>query len=117
MIGTIGAHTFRHSLAQTLNRKGKASAQFRICLKCLKAFGVPDGIRTRVTAVKGRCPGPLDDGDASQVEQISLNTPPSRLALEASCVKTLRANVRIPNLYVSALPLHTRQSFVPQSCL
>ena len=26
--------------------------------------GVPDGIRTRVTAVKGRCPGPLDDGDA-----------------------------------------------------
>ena len=29
------------------------------------AFGVPDGIRTRVTAVKGRCPGPLDDGDAA----------------------------------------------------
>ena len=28
-------------------------------------FGVPDGIRTRVTAVKGRCPGPLDDGDAA----------------------------------------------------
>ena len=27
-------------------------------------FGVPDGIRTRVTAVKGRGPGPLDDGDA-----------------------------------------------------
>ena len=22
----------------------------------------PNGIRTRVTAVKGRCPGPLDDG-------------------------------------------------------
>lgn len=32
--------------------------------KLLKIFGVPDGIRTRVTAVKGRCPGPLDDGDA-----------------------------------------------------
>src|ERR1700740_3793379 len=28
--------------------------------------GVPDGIRTRVTAVKGRCPGPLDDGDADR---------------------------------------------------
>jgi hypothetical protein len=23
-----------------------------------KEFGVPDGIRTRVTAVKGRCPRP-----------------------------------------------------------
>src|SRR4029079_4780355 len=27
---------------------------------------VPRGIRTPVTAVKGRCPGPLDDGDAGQ---------------------------------------------------
>src|SRR5882724_10015762 len=27
-------------------------------------IGVPKGIRTPVTAVKGRCPGPLDDGDA-----------------------------------------------------
>jgi site-specific DNA recombinase len=26
-------------------------------------IGVPYGIRTRVTAVKGRCPGPLDEGD------------------------------------------------------
>src|SRR5438105_3328562 len=25
--------------------------------------GVPTGIRTLVAAVKGRCPGPLDDGD------------------------------------------------------
>ena len=26
-------------------------------------IGVPKGIRTPVTAVKGRCPRPLDDGD------------------------------------------------------
>ena len=26
-------------------------------------FGVPTGIRTPVTAVKGRCPRPLDDRD------------------------------------------------------
>ncbi len=30
--------------------------------KCKKT-GVPKGIRTPVTAVRGRCPGPLDDGD------------------------------------------------------
>jgi hypothetical protein len=29
--------------------------------------GVPNGIRTRVAAVKGRCPGPLDDGDEAGV--------------------------------------------------
>ena len=30
-------------------------------------FGVPTGIRTPVTAVKGRCPRPLDDRDVSEV--------------------------------------------------
>src|SRR5262244_3108564 len=29
--------------------------------------GVPMGIRTPVTAVKGRCPRPLDDGDLKTV--------------------------------------------------
>ena len=28
-----------------------------------KINGVPTGVRTPVTAVKGRCPRPLDDGD------------------------------------------------------
>ena len=30
-------------------------------------IGVPTGIRTPVTAVKGRCPRPLDDRDVSEV--------------------------------------------------
>ena len=29
--------------------------------------GVPRGSRTPVTAVKGRCPGPLDDGDTNRL--------------------------------------------------
>ena len=33
-------------------------------LKMLKEFGVPYGNRTRVAAVKGRCPRPLDERDA-----------------------------------------------------
>ena len=29
----------------------------------LSFYGVPKGVRTPVTAVKGQCPRPLDDGD------------------------------------------------------
>ncbi len=29
--------------------------------------GVPKGVRTPVTAVKGRCPRPLDDGDTVDI--------------------------------------------------
>ena len=32
-------------------------------------FGVPTGIRTPVAAVKGRCPRPLDEGDALTVRR------------------------------------------------
>ncbi|KTC76206.1 hypothetical protein Lani_0495, partial [Legionella anisa] len=32
--------------------------------------GVPKGVRTPVTAVKGQCPRPLDDGD---LERFSIN--------------------------------------------
>ena len=30
----------------------------------IKQYGVPKGVRTPVTAVKGQCPRPLDDGDS-----------------------------------------------------
>ncbi len=33
-------------------------------LKFTEEFGVPYGNRTRVAAVKGRCPRPLDERDA-----------------------------------------------------
>ncbi len=31
--------------------------------------GVPKGIRTPVTAVKGQCPRPLDDGDTKMATE------------------------------------------------
>ena len=31
----------------------------------------PNGIRTRVTAVKGRCPRPLDDGDVLRLRNLT----------------------------------------------
>ncbi|OYV16199.1 MAG: Uncharacterized protein CG439_2208 [Methylococcaceae bacterium NSP1-2] len=32
-------------------------------LQAIQIVGVPKGVRTPVTAVKGQCPRPLDDGD------------------------------------------------------
>src|SRR5438094_8210000 len=40
------------------------SAQWMLPQPQTPGTGVPNGIRTRVAAVKGRCPRPLDDGDA-----------------------------------------------------
>ncbi len=41
---------------------------FRIGTAVLRA---PNGIRTRVTAVKGRCPRPLDDGDVLRLGNLT----------------------------------------------
>ena len=42
----------------------KGSAVKTDFLKVIDSFGVPYGNRTRVAAVKGRCPRPLDERDA-----------------------------------------------------
>ncbi len=42
--------------------QGTLAGLFERELTC--SDGVPNGIRTRVSALKGPCPGPLDDGDA-----------------------------------------------------
>ena len=42
---------------------GRYSNQLNYHSIALQNLGVPTGIRTPVTAVKGRCPRPLDDGD------------------------------------------------------
>src|SRR5262249_32412717 len=41
----------------------------RSSLRSARTAGVPNGIRTRVTAVKGRCPRPLDEGAAGGREK------------------------------------------------
>jgi hypothetical protein len=43
-----------------------------------RLFGVPKGIRTPVTAVKGRCPRPLDDGDSRIMARLSSKAPEGR---------------------------------------
>ena len=44
---------------------------------------VPDGIRTRVTGLKGQRPGPLDDGDGLLVSGVGLE--PTTLGLKGRC--------------------------------
>src|SRR5438128_6221366 len=50
-------------------------------------IGVPKGIRTPVTAVKGRCPGPLDDGDAAAPRRAGAEdyTAPERRTTRVPC--------------------------------
>ncbi len=47
----------------TQNKKApKCLSHGRLFVSHSEEDGTPNGIRTRVTAVKGRCPRPLDDG-------------------------------------------------------
>lgn len=51
--------------------------------------GDPNGIRTRVTAVKGRCPGPLDDRVDSQTSrQYSIRSAQGKLRSEFTTDET-----------------------------
>ena len=57
-------HTITHSFAEGQPSKREIYGRNTKAIITM-AFndGVPKGIRTPVTAVKGRCPRPLDDGD------------------------------------------------------
>ena len=54
--------TGRHS-DQLNYRSNSSKLPFASSTSFLPRLGVPTGIRTPVTAVKGQCPRPLDDGD------------------------------------------------------
>ena len=64
-------------------------------------YGVPKGIRTPVTAVKGRCPRPLDDGDAKNFYVVLLNGGAKR--------------DRTADLYTASVAL-SQLSYSPETC-
>ena len=51
--------------------------------------GIPKGIRTPVTAVKGRCPRPLDDGDTRTSKKVLVE--PSGIEPLTSTLPVLRS--------------------------
>ena len=55
----------RRAIYCTRSRPLRALGRLRLAFAVLFRIGVPKGIRTPVTAVKGRCPRPLDDGDVA----------------------------------------------------
>ncbi len=58
---TLLRPVFEQKVPLTVLQKKKRPA--KIIANLLILLGVPTGIRTPVTGVKGRCPRPLDDGD------------------------------------------------------
>jgi hypothetical protein len=46
-------------------------SQLKPLLLLKQVLRAPNGIRTRVTAVKGRCPRPLDDGDVLRLTNLT----------------------------------------------
>src|SRR5207249_3125331 len=57
------------------NRRNHARVQLlNVRRRLRKSSGVPNGIRTRVLALKGPRPGPLDDGDVRERAEESTRT-------------------------------------------
>jgi hypothetical protein len=52
--------------------------QFSVVLRVSVVLRAPNGIRTRAVALKGRCPGPLDDGDEGFAAVAALGHHPQR---------------------------------------
>ena len=81
--------------------------------------GVPNGIRTRVVAVKGRCPRPLDDGDFVPLTLVTrVGIEPTTNWLKASCSTTeLRALATAGGspTYGSHPPLSTAATGEPET--
>jgi hypothetical protein len=57
-------------------------------------IGVPKGIRTPVTAVKGRCPRPLDDGDADEALNKVTTLPPKQDAVHPAVITRYERGAR-----------------------
>ena len=56
-------------------------SQLKPFLLLKQVLRAPNGIRTRVTAVKGRCPRPLDDGDVSRLGNLTRQKAGNQTAL------------------------------------
>ncbi len=88
----------------------------KICFSCFTVNNesAPNGMCTRVAAVKGRCPRPLDDGglklnQTTLVESISISEPRlaiSRTLIEAKPSRSLRI---IPKFYAKGSELIPNQ--------
>ena len=55
------------SLGTVIHTKTQTPSAFKNALYIVSESGDPYGIRTRVAAVKGQCPRPLDEGVAMNV--------------------------------------------------